>query len=81
RLAVLAEQLRAVGVRVDLVYGDRSVKGAMRAADRSGARLALVAGDRDIEAGTVGVKDLTTGEQVDVLTDSVAAEVLSRLGW
>jgi histidyl-tRNA synthetase len=81
RLAVLAEQLRAVGVRVDLVYGDRSVKGAMRAADRSGARLALVAGDRDIEAGTIGVKDLTTGEQVDVLTDSVAAEVLSRLGW
>jgi histidyl-tRNA synthetase len=79
RLAVLAGQLRAAGVRVDLAYGDRSVKGAMRAADRSGARLALVAGDRDIEAGTVGVKNLTTGEQVDVPTDSVVAEVLSRL--
>ena len=66
RLVVLAGQLRAAGVRVDLAYGDRGVKGGMRAADRSGARLALVAGDRDIEAGTVGVKDLTTGEQVDV---------------
>ena len=80
RLAVLGEQLRAAGVRVDLAYGDRGLKGAMRAADRSGARLALVAGDRDIEAGTVGVKDLTTGEQVDVATDSVVSEVLSRLG-
>jgi histidyl-tRNA synthetase len=80
RLAVLAQRLRATGVRVDLAYGDRGVKGAMRAADRSGARLALVAGDRDIEAGTVGVKDLTTGEQVDLPTDSVVAEVLSRLG-
>jgi histidyl-tRNA synthetase len=80
RLAVLAGQLRAAGVRVDLAYGDRGVKGAMRAADRSGARLALVAGDRDIEAGTVGVKDLTTGEQVDVPKDSVVAEALSRLG-
>jgi histidyl-tRNA synthetase len=80
RLAVLAGQLRAAGIRVDLAYGDRSVKGAMRAADRSGARLALVAGDRDIEAGTVGIKDLTTGEQVDLPTDSVVAEVLSRLG-
>jgi histidyl-tRNA synthetase len=80
RLAVLAGQLRAAGVRVDLAYGDRGLKGAMRAADRSGARLALVAGDRDIDAGTVGVKDLTTGEQVDVATDSVVAEVLSRLG-
>jgi histidyl-tRNA synthetase len=79
RLAVLAGQLRAVGVRVDLAYGDRGIKGAMRAADRSGARLALVAGDRDIDAGTVGVKDLTTGEQVDMATDSVVAEVLSRL--
>ena len=31
-------------------------EGAMRAADRSGARVALVAGDRDVEAGTVGVR-------------------------
>jgi histidyl-tRNA synthetase len=80
RLAVLAGQLRAAGVRVDLAYGDRGIKGAMRAADRSGARLALIAGDRDIDAGTVGVKDLTTGEQIDTATDSVVAEVLSRLG-
>ena len=60
-------------------YGDRALKGAMRAADRSGARVALVAGDRDVEAGTVGVKDLSTGEQVDVAADAVLAEVLARL--
>lgn len=79
RLAVLAAQLRAAGVRVDLGYGDRGLKGAMRAADRSGARVALVAGERDIEAGTVGVKDLATGEQVDVPANDVVADVLSRL--
>jgi histidyl-tRNA synthetase len=78
-LAVLAAQLRDAGVRVDLAYGDRGLKGAMRAADRSGARIALVVGDRDIESGTVGVKDLTTGDQVSVSTDSVVAEVISRL--
>ena len=80
RLAVLAGQLRTAGVRVDLSYGDRGLKASMRAADRSGARVALVAGDRDIDAGTIGVKDLTTGAQVDVATDSVVGEVLSRLG-
>ncbi|SPM37276.1 Histidyl-tRNA synthetase, partial [Mycobacterium rhizamassiliense] len=80
KLAVLAGQLRASGVRADLAYGDRGLKGAMRAADRSGARVALVAGDRDIEAGTVGVKDLSTGEQVSIPFDSVVAEVLSKLG-
>jgi histidyl-tRNA synthetase len=79
RLAVLAAQLRARGLRVDLAYGDRGLKGAMRAADRSGARIALVAGDRDIDAGTVGVKDLATGEQVGVAADSVVSEVVSRL--
>jgi histidyl-tRNA synthetase len=79
RLAVLGGALRAAGVRVDQAYGDRGLKGAMRAADRSGARLALVAGDRDIDAGTIGVKDLASGEQVSVPIDSVVPEVLSRL--
>ncbi len=78
-LVVLAAQLRAAGVRVDVAYGDRGLKGALRAADRSGARVALVAGDRDVEAGTVGVKDLSTGEQVDIATDAVLDEVLARL--
>jgi histidyl-tRNA synthetase len=78
-LAKVAATLRAAGVRVDLAYGDKGIKAAMRAADRSGARIALVAGDRDIEAGTIGVKDLSTGEQVDVPAESVVAEVLSNL--
>ena len=78
-LVKVVAALRAKGVRTDLAYGDRGLKGAMRAADRSGASVALVAGDRDIEAGTVGVKDLSTGEQVDVAADAVVAEVLSRL--
>lgn len=79
RLAVVAGALRAAGARVDLAYGDRGLKGSMRAADRSGARIALVAGDRDIDAGVIGVKDLSSGEQVAVPIDSVVAEVLSRL--
>ena len=69
----------AAGVRVDPSYGDRGMKGAMRAADRSRARIAVVAGDRDIDAGTVGLKDLSTGEQTDVAVGAVVAEVLTRL--
>ncbi|MEN4479892.1 histidine--tRNA ligase [Mycolicibacterium cosmeticum] len=79
-LAKIAAALRAAGARVDLAYGDRSLKGAMKGADRSGARLALVAGDRDIEAGTIGVKDLSNGEQTDVPAADVVSEVLARLG-
>jgi histidyl-tRNA synthetase len=65
-MVVLAGQLRVAGTRVDLAYGDRGLKGAMKAADRSGARWAVVVGDRDLEAGVAQLKDLTNGEQTAV---------------
>ncbi len=79
RLVVLAGQLRNAGVRVDLSYGGRGLKGAMKSADRSGARFALVLGDRDLESGTVGVKDLVAGSQESVPLDAVVADLLTRL--
>ena len=47
-LVGVAGRLRRAGVRVDLAYGGRALKGAMKAADTSGARVALVLGDRDL---------------------------------
>lgn len=63
RLATLAGELRRAGYRVDMAYGGRALKTAMRAADASGAALALVLGDRELEQGTVVVRDLRTGDQ------------------
>ena len=63
RLATLAGELRRAGHRVDMAYGGRALKTAMRAADASGAVLALVVGDRELEQGTVVVRDLRSGEQ------------------
>ena len=79
RLVVLAAQLRKAGVRVDLAYGGRGLKGAMKSADRSGARYTLVLGGRDLEAGTVGVKDMASGEQESVALDVVVDELAARL--
>jgi histidyl-tRNA synthetase len=79
RLVVLAAALRRAGVRVDLAYGGRGLKGAMKAADRSGARFALVLGERDLDAGQVGLKDLVTGEQVAVALDGAVDAVTSAL--
>ncbi len=80
RLVVLAAALRRAGVRVDLAYGGRGLKGAMKAADRSGARVALVLGERDLAAGRVGLKDLATGAQVEVALDPVGAVVDAVVG-
>ena len=62
-VVVLGGQLRSAGVRVDIAYGDRALKGAMKGADRSGASYAVVLGDRDLEAGEAQLKDLRTHEQ------------------
>jgi histidyl-tRNA synthetase len=80
RLVVIAARLRQAGVRVDLAYGGRGLKGAMKAADRSGARFALVLGERDLEAGTIGVKDLASGEQREVGLDAVVDHLVARVG-
>jgi histidyl-tRNA synthetase len=71
RAVVLAAQLRTGGVRVDLAYGGRGLKGAMKGADRSGARYAVVLGDRDIEGGVAQVKDLRSGDQSPVALDQL----------
>ena len=79
RLVLVAGELRAAGVRVDLAYGGRGLKGAMRAADRSGAKLALVLGDRDLAAGVMGLKDLGSGEQRAVPLDEALEQVRAAL--
>ncbi|MBM4722297.1 histidine--tRNA ligase [Rhodococcus hoagii] len=75
----IAHALRAAGIRVDMVYGDRGIKGSMKAADRSGARVALVLGDEDLAAGTIAVKDLSNGEQTSVAMEGVVAQIGSIL--
>ncbi|MFG1926124.1 histidine--tRNA ligase [Cryptosporangium sp. NPDC048952] len=68
-LQILTE-LRAEGVSSDFAFGGKGLKGAMKAADRSGARYAIVLGERDLAEGAAQLKDLTTAEQRAVpLTD------------
>ncbi|MDP9417564.1 MAG: histidine--tRNA ligase [Actinomycetota bacterium] len=74
-----AGALRARGVRVDVSYGDRGLKGAMKGADRSGARFALIVGERDLEAGTAQLKDLASGEQESLALDAVVRTLEERL--
>jgi histidyl-tRNA synthetase len=79
RLLAIVNALRDKGIAADIAYGDRGLKGAMKAADRSGAALAVVAGERDLDAGVAQVKDLRTGEQEPVALDSVVEHIEKRL--
>ena len=66
-------RLRRAGVRAEQTFDGRSLKAALRAADRSGARAAVLVGGRDLAAGVVHVKDLRDGRQQEVALDDAAA--------
>lgn len=71
---VLAE-FRRSGLRADMAYGDRGMKGAFKAADRSGAAVTLVVGENELASGTVVVKTMATGEQNPVPLAAVVSHV------
>jgi histidyl-tRNA synthetase len=57
-VAALVEELRDRGVATDRAYDRRSMKAQMKAADRSGAQLALLVGPEELAAGEVTIRDL-----------------------
>jgi histidyl-tRNA synthetase len=79
RAVTLTGELRAAGIRTDLAYGSRGLKGTMKAADRSGARYAVVIGERDLEGGIAQLKDLASGDQIAVPLTDVASTLQERL--
>ncbi|MFI1827718.1 histidine--tRNA ligase [Streptomyces sp. NPDC020412] len=72
-------RLRKAGVAADFAYGGRGLKGAMKAANRSGARYAIVAGERDLAEGHVQLKDMESGEQNPVPLSDVTEAVRRKL--
>ena len=76
---VLIEELRAAGLRADRAYGGRAFRKQMAAADKSGARYGVILGAKEMAEGKVGVKDLTSGDQIDVRRDEAAAYLQTRL--
>lgn len=76
-MTTLINDLRKAGISADMSFGDRGLKGAMKGADRAGARFALVLGEQELENGTVALKDLVAHEQHDVKVSDLVS-VLAR---
>ncbi len=74
-LVPVVAAFRRSGLRADMAYGDRSMKGAFKAADRSGARITVVVGEDELAAGTAVVKTMATGEQHPIPLDSVVSHI------
>jgi histidyl-tRNA synthetase len=75
----LVTALRRAGVHADMTFGSRGLKGAMKAADRSGARFAALIGPAEKKAGLVQMKDLRNGDQEHVAATSATDWLLGKL--
>ena len=75
---VLINELRTQGFVVEQSYGDRGLKGAMKAADKSGARFSIVLGDAEISTGSVELKEMATGQAVSVTLSALASTLAEK---
>jgi histidyl-tRNA synthetase len=67
----IAATLRKTGKVVEIAFGDRALKGAMKGADKSGATYVIVLGESEISSGTVELKEMKTGQTRSVKIDSL----------
>ena len=58
----IAQNLRQAGLRVEIAFGDRALKGAMKAADKSGSEFAVVIGESELNSGVVELKRMKDGD-------------------
>lgn len=67
----LADQLRKAGIPVELELEERSFKAQLRGANRSGAALAIVRGDSELEKDIAVVKNMSDGSQCEIPAGSI----------
>ena len=74
----LLSELRNSGITCDMAYGDRGLKGGMKAADKSGALYGLVIGDDEISSGKCELKLMSSGEVFS--STLTASDLIKRIG-
>ncbi len=63
---MIAAEIRKSGFTAEVAFGDRSLKGAMKGADKSGARFVAVVGDSERESGQIELKRMSDGTLISV---------------
>ena len=66
--SALATQLRSAGLGVEVYAEAKKLGQQLKYADRRGFRLAIIAGDRELDSQTCQVKDLKDGSTIELST-------------
>ena len=68
---IIAAELRNHGKTVEIAFGDRALKGAMKGADKSGATHVIVLGESELASGSVELKEMKSGQSSSVKIESL----------
>lgn len=76
---VFAKQLRDEGYRAEFDTMNRGIKPQMKYANKIGAAFVIVLGDNELESGTAKLKNMSSGEQVDIALDDKFIDNFSNI--
>jgi len=71
--AIMAREFRRAGLAVELAEG--KLKRTLELANKLAARYTLIVGDNEVAAGRYALKNMSTGEQLDLTRDEIAARL------
>ncbi|MEN1971241.1 histidine--tRNA ligase [Luteimonas sp. MJ204] len=74
----LSQRLRAAGLNVETQFEPRKLGKQFQYADRAGIRHVVVRGEDEVARGVATLKDLLSGEQVEVTLEGLADALLAR---
>lgn len=77
--AEVCNLLRKNAISADRAFDNRSMKAQMKAADRSGATIALIIGTDEVAAGHIIVRPMNSGQQYAIAQDQLVAAIRSEL--
>jgi histidyl-tRNA synthetase len=78
-VVALAGAIRSANINADIAYDGRSIKAAMKSADRSGAKFAVIIGDDELATSTAVLKNLVDGSQESLTVESLVSVLLNRM--
>ncbi|TSA52680.1 MAG: histidine--tRNA ligase [Actinobacteria bacterium] len=71
--------LRSNGISADRAFDNRSMKAQMKAANRSGAGIAIIIGTDEVTAGNIIVRPMKSGEQHTVGRDQLVSAIQTEI--
>ena len=74
----LTDQLRSAGFKTDRAWDNRSMKAQMKAADKSGALVAVIVGEEELATDTVTLRDLRESTEQSEIKKEIIIETLRK---